>query len=106
MGKQFTCKDFRTYASNHYFIKSLLKETKKRIPKDTKTIKKNILNAFKKTAYYLKHTRAISKKSYVMNFSTTMYENNPEYFIRRKEHNPNNVLLDILKLYKKKILSI
>ena len=39
MGKNFTIKDFRTYASNHYFIKSLLSETKKRKPKNKKIIK-------------------------------------------------------------------
>ena len=106
MGKQFTCKDFRTYASNMYFVKSLLKETIKRNPKNKKSIKKNIKNAFNKTAFYLKHTKAISKKSYVMNFTTNMYENNPKYFIKRKYEDPTIVLLNILKLYKKKVLSI
>ena len=42
MGKDFSCKDFRTYAANFYFIKALLKETKKRNPVDKKTAKKRI----------------------------------------------------------------
>lgn len=106
MGKEFTCKDFRTYAANHYFIKSVLAETQKRLPKQKNIIKKNILNALKKTAYYLRHTKAISQKSYVMKFGVDMYMNNPSYFIERKNDDPNEVLLDLLKLYKKNILKI
>lgn len=106
MGPEFTAKDFRTYAANHYFIKALLKETKKRYPKDPKIMKKNILAAIKSTAFYLRHTRAISKKSYVINFAVNLYQNNPDFFVQRKEMDPNNVLLEILQLYKKKIIKI
>jgi DNA topoisomerase I len=106
MGPDFTCKDFRTYAANNYFIKSLLKETKKRLPKNDKVIKKNILTSLKHTAFYLKHTKAISKKSYVMNFTIEMYENDPEYFIERKYDHANTVLLDLIRLYKNKILNL
>jgi ABC-type multidrug transport system fused ATPase/permease subunit len=35
---EFSVKDFRTYASNLYFVKALLNETKKRTPKDKTTI--------------------------------------------------------------------
>jgi DNA topoisomerase-1 len=68
MGKDFTIKDFRTYAANYHFINFLLNETKKRLPNNDKIMKKNILTSLKKTAKFLKHTKAISKKSYVMNF--------------------------------------
>ncbi|MBA42726.1 MAG: hypothetical protein CMF62_01810 [Magnetococcales bacterium] len=106
MGEKFTCKDFRTYAANHHFIRNLLNETNKRKPKNTKIIKKNITEALKKTAFYLRHTKAISKKSYVMNFTLNLYENDPKYFINRKDQNPNKVLSEILKLYKKEVLNI
>lgn len=104
MGNELTVKDFRTYAANHYFVKSILQETQKRSPKLKKIINKNILNALKRTAYYLRHTKAISKKSYVMKFGVDMYTNKPEYFVERKNEDPNEVLLDLLKLYKKNIL--
>lgn len=106
MGDEFTVKDFRTYAANLYFIKSLLTETSKRSPKNEKVIKKNILNALKITAHYLRHTKAISKKSYVMNFCIELYMEDPKYFMERRSDNPTDVLLDVLTLYKKNVLSI
>nr|QBK89154.1 MAG: DNA topoisomerase I [Mimivirus LCMiAC02] len=108
MGKKFTIKDFRTYSSNRYFIMALLKETQKRAPKNTKVIKKNIINAIKRTAKYLRHTKAVSKKSYILNFIVNMYQNNPEYFLNavKKESDPNDILLNILRLYKKKVINI
>lgn len=105
LGKQFIIKDFRTYSSNYFFVKSLLNETKKRIPNNKKNIKKNILKAINKTSYYLRHSKAISKKSYILNFIIELYQQNPEYFINKKKEDPDTVLLDILKLYKKKILN-
>jgi DNA topoisomerase-1 len=104
MGKEFTMKDFRTYAANFYFIKTLLNETLKHTPKTRSQIKKNIVNALKSTAYQLKHTKAISKKSYVMHFAMELYQNDPEYFISRKNDNPDTVMLDLLKLYKKHVI--
>lgn len=106
MGEQFTIKDFRTYAANQHFISALLNETKKRTPKNEKVIKKNILKAIKTTARNLKHTKSISKKSYILNFAIELYRTNPEYFIDRKYDNHMDVLLDILKLYKKEVLDI
>lgn len=100
MGSEFSVKDFRTYAANYHFIESLLNETKKRNPKNQKIIKKNILNAIKITAHHLRHTKSISKKSYVMNFTVELYNKNPEYFIKHKHDNPDDVLLSILRLYK------
>jgi DNA topoisomerase-1 len=104
MGEQFTVKDFRTYSSNYYFIMSLLKETKLH----NNNIKENIKNAIKKSSFYLKHTKAISKKSYVLNFIIDMYENNVSYFIKHKqdETKVDLVMLDILKKYKKNILKL
>lgn len=106
MGDQFSAKDFRTYAANNYFIKSLLEETKKRVPKTQKVIKKNILTALKRTAFYLRHTKAISKKSYVMNFIIDLYQTNPEYFVDKKNDDPTDVLIDIIGKYKQHILNL
>lgn len=106
MGSQFTIKDFRTYAANYYFVKTLLSETRKRTPKNEKIIKKNIINALNTTAHYLRHTRSISKKSYVMNFCIEMYRNDPSYFIQKKYDEADDVLLEILQLYKHKILKM
>ena len=104
MGKNFTVKDFRTYAANHLFIKNLLNETKKRKPKNQKTIKKNIQKSIAQTAKYLKHTKAISKKSYIMSFAVNLYMNNPKYFADRKDKSVNDVLLELLHKYKFEIM--
>jgi DNA topoisomerase-1 len=106
MGEDFTVKDFRTYAANYHFLRELLKETMRRSPMSQRRIKKNIINAVKKTARYLRHTRSISKKSYIMNFAVDMYSNNPEFFIANKEEDVNKVLLSILKLYQHEVLQI
>lgn len=104
MGNEFTVKDFRTYGANYYFIKFILNETIKRIPKNQKIIKKNILNAVKLTAHYLRHTKNISKKSYIMNFCIDFYIKNPDFFIIRKFEDPSNVLKELLHMYIKKKL--
>lgn len=103
MGDKFFTKDFRTYAANHHFVRSLLQETQKRSPKNDKVIKKNVKNAIKNTAFYLRHTKAISKKSYIMNFCIDMYSNDTEFFINNKYEDPNKVLMIVLKRYKKTI---
>lgn len=103
MKNNYTIKDFRTYGANYYFVKALLSETKKRTPETEKKIKKNILNALKNTAFYLRHTRAISKKSYVMSFTIDMYMKNPDFFRNRKNKDIDETLLEILKLYQKNI---
>jgi DNA topoisomerase-1 len=103
MGKSFTCKDFRTYAANFYFIKALLNETKKRSPKNKKIIKENLNYAQENTAFYLRHTKSISKKSYTMSLIRDMYTTDPEWFIENKNRQPINVLIDILKIFRDKI---
>lgn len=106
MGPEYSAKDFRTYAANMYFVRALLSETKRRVPNNQKKIKKNILKALKSTAFYLRHTRAISKKSYVMNFAINMYQSNPDWFSQRKEEDPDDVLLELLRSYRKNVLKI
>lgn len=104
MGKSFTCKDFRTYAANFYFVKALLKETKARSPITNKIIKENLNYAQENTAFYLRHTKAVSKKSYTMALIRENYISNPTWFIEHKNSDPVKVLLDILSIYKKTII--
>lgn len=99
MGEEFTIKDFRTYGANLYFMKSILSETKKRTPKNKKVIKKNLINAIKSTAKQLKHTKAVSKKSYIMNFAIEMYQEDPQFFVDNKNTDPVDFLNLILKMY-------
>lgn len=103
MGKSFSCKDFRTYAANFYFIKALLKETKNRNPVTQKIAKKNLSLAQENTAFYLRHTKSISKKSYTMDLIRDMYMNDSDYFIQNKNKQPLTILLDLLKIFKDKI---
>lgn len=102
MGKDFTVKDFRTYAANFYFIKALLNETKKH----SNNIKKNIINAIKVSAKHLSHTRNISKKSYIMAYCIILYTKQPEFFISKKYDDPKDVLIEVLKSYKKNVLHL
>lgn len=99
MGDQFVIKDFRTYSANYYFIKALMNETKK----DNNNIKKNIMNAIISSAKHLGHTKNISKKAYIMAFCIKLYVEHPEFFVSRKYENPEEVLFEILKLYKQKM---
>ena len=62
MGKDYTCKDFRTYSANILFIKAFLKNARGQ-PKS----KKVILKSIDSTAEQLGHTRNISRKSYISN---------------------------------------
>jgi DNA topoisomerase-1 len=101
MGKHFTVKDFRTYGANYHFVKFLVDETKKRDPLNEKLIKKNIRNAIKNTAFYLRHTKNVSKKSYIFNFIVDFYFHNPAYFMHRKNKNINKLLLELMRKFKK-----
>jgi len=60
MGKEYTCKDFRTWSANIVFIKAFLKNSKKAI-----SIKKIILKSIDDSAKELGHSRSISRKSYI-----------------------------------------
>jgi DNA topoisomerase-1 len=106
MGNGFTVKMFRTYAANYHFVQELLHQTLIRTPMSARRIKANIAEAIIKTAKYLRHTKSISKKSYVMAFAVDLYQNDPEYFIANKETDVNTVLLKLLDLYQKEVLKI
>ena len=60
MGKDYTCKDFRTYSANILFIKAFLKNAK-----GCQKSKKIILKSIDSVAEQLGHTRNISRKSYI-----------------------------------------
>jgi DNA topoisomerase-1 len=62
MGKDYTCKDFRTYSANMLFIKAFLKNSKK-----NEKVKKIVLDSIDSTAQHLGHSRNISRKSYISN---------------------------------------
>ena len=62
MGNQYTCKDFRTWSANIFFIKSFLKNSKQ-----SKSNSKIILESIDESANQLGHTRSICKKSYISN---------------------------------------
>jgi len=70
MGKQYTCKDFRTYSANIFFIKSFLKNAKILLVNNQikpALIKKCVLKSIDDSAKLLGHTRSICRKSYISN---------------------------------------
>ena len=81
MGEDFTCKDFRTHASNTLFIKILCK---KEAPTSMTASKRLLNQVYDEVAEKLGHTRAISKKSYVMPIIGERFLENPSQFIGRK----------------------
>jgi len=60
MGKEYTCKDFRTYSANMLFIKFFLKISKSGI-----SPRKAVIQSIDESAKQLGHTRSISRKSYI-----------------------------------------
>lgn len=99
MGNGFSVKDFRTYAANFYFIKALLKETKERPPDTQKAAAANLNKAQEHTAFYLRHTKAISKKSYTMDLIRNTYMKNPGFFIENGNKRPITVLIQLLEMF-------
>jgi DNA topoisomerase-1 len=89
MGPEFTCKDFRTYASNLLFLQALVK-----IPPSEKITerRKTLRDIFNKTAEKLGHTNTISKKSYVMPVISENYLTTPEMFYGK---DPKKLLLNL-----------
>ncbi len=80
MGPEFSCKDFRTYASNILFIQLLSSG----IP---------IKDAYDQVATELCHTKNISKKSYITNKIEEIYKTRPELF--NKKSDPIDIFLAI-----------
>lgn len=84
---EFSAKDIRTYAANYRFVSAL---KRMREPENEKEIRENIKRAYEITAERLRHTKNISKKSYVMDIIEEMYRENPIYF---KEGNDANEIM-------------
>lgn len=81
IGDEFTCKDFRTYASNKLFLKHLKKMP---YPTTQTQAKKNLVKTYENVANELGHTKHVSKRSYVMPIIHETYLKNPQPF-----HNGN-----------------
>ena len=93
IGKDFTCKDFRTHAANIKFIKHLQNIKINENPKQT-VLKKNVSRALELTAKELGHNKATSKNSYV---NEKLID---EYMKNCKEVNNGNIEKILLKIYK------
>lgn len=90
MGEEFSCKDFRTYASNILFLGKLVKIP----PPETLTKRKKIIcEIFDMVAIKLGHTRSISRRSYVMKVIPETYLTNPEKIYGK---NPKKLLLELV----------
>lgn len=92
IGNEFTCKDFRTYASNIMFLKHLCTLPE---PTSNKDITNNLKNVYDLVAEKLGHTRAVSKNSYIMKLIPEQYSINPKQFVGK---NPKSIFCSILKL--------
>ena len=80
-GQDFTCKDFRTLASNIFFIKYIKNQ---QIPLNKTQLKQNIVSSLNKTAEKLGHNRSTSKNSYVSPKVIEKYTKHPNAFSRAK----------------------
>jgi DNA topoisomerase I len=91
IGKEFTCKDFRTYASNILFLEIICKLP---VPTTEGEKKTNLIETYDKVAEKMGHTRAISKKSYIMPLINDKYMKSPRVFYNQP---PRKLLLKFLK---------
>jgi len=89
MGKEYTCKDFRTYSANILFIRAFLKNAKKY---NGKSVKKIILESIDCSAKDLGHSRCISRKSYI---STNLVDHCLEFFDLASGSSPTELLAKI-----------
>ena len=87
MGKDYTCKDFRTYSANILFIKAFLKNSK-----DNSKSKKIILKSIDSVAEQLGHTRNISRKSYI---STNLLDYCYDYFETASKLSPDKLVFKV-----------
>ncbi len=105
---KITIKDFRTYLVNLVYIQCLIKFTNQ----ENKTIKengtgkmpvKNISNlAVKDTAQFIQHQPNICKSAYIYPLVTEFYINDYSYFIKNKDKETKDILIDIIKSRHKK----
>ena len=91
-GKEYSCKDIRTYQANIQLIKELM------TLKD-RSHKKNIKNATESSAELLGHSVSICKKNYLCEHINKLYMDNPKKFTSGKK--PVNILYFCIKDYLK-----
>lgn len=96
MGSEFSCKDFRTYGSNILFLQTLCALDE---PKTKTESKKNINATYDVVAEKLGHTRAISKKSYVMPILAETYEEDPHRFCSTKRSDIKKLMLEFTEMF-------
>ena len=95
--KEFTLKDLRTFYANKYFLRHIIKKTKK--PHSHNEVLHNIDSALNYSAKKLGHKQDTSKKSYTL-FLSNYYLSNSEVFYDR-----NDDLFEMMKyLLKEAIL--
>lgn len=82
IGEEYTCKDFRTYISNIYYIDKLKKYHKELDKKleDIKLKKKIVNKVYEEVAVILGHSKAISKKAYIFPGIAEKFIENHELF--------------------------
>lgn len=99
--KNAKVKTFRTYAANKIFLKSLINF---RIENSKKSLKKIISESYDLSANALGHKQSISKKSYVLEYITNKFTENPDLFVDYlKTMTYDQILLKLLSEWKSKI---
>ena len=99
--KNISVKMFRTWAANHILLKKLLELS---LPETPQEANKNVIEAIKKAAELMHHTRNVSKKSYMNNELIDMYLTKPQEFVKifmgfRKSNNKFPTTDRILNLF-------
>lgn len=89
MLNNYTCKDFRTYASNKLFITTL-----KNIPRGNKSKEEILKETSSLVAKELGHTDAVSKKSYVIPAISEKFMTDEKYFNSSKD--PVKLLINLI----------
>jgi len=89
-GKDFSCKDIRTYQANIQLITSL-------IISEEKTTNQKIKKSIHSAANLLGHSDSICKKNYLCEHIIDMYKSDYNKFSKKKK--PNTILCECLKDY-------
>lgn len=93
IGKNFTCKDFRTHYSNVMFLKKI---KKMKIEKYTdKELKHNVSKVLNVTASSFGHNKSTSKNSYINENLINLYLTNPDKILNG---DMDNILCNIYKI--------
>jgi DNA topoisomerase-1 len=96
LGDQYSCKDFRTFASNVLFIEIIIKlyESRKTEVKEVEQKELLLKEANKLVAKELGHSDAISKKSYIIPTISEKFIEDEKYF--KKSKDPVKLLINLI----------